>query len=161
MSSSSSSADPAGYVSLGEVDDDVVMMAGLRPPGEPWQRGVVRNSHGAFVGFLVYDVTGRKFDAHCGCRSHRGLPKCHIHRVISKRPLGYLIAWLIAGREEQSRGEHFAMRLERGDDDPVGFAARVQARALAKSQSSLAMFFELEAVYQPQRGDGEEPSTLR
>ena len=46
------------------------------------------------VGQLVLDMSGASLAAHC--RGH-GHGQCRLNRVLHKRPLGYLVAWLLDG----------------------------------------------------------------
>ena len=128
----------------------------------PWTKRAVRDDQGVIVGWIVYDEMNQQLDAHCGVNSHLLDPKkkCHVHMVLKKRPMGYMVAWLLSGRQHCCRDDHFAVRLERLDAGPCGYAARCRARSLAKTQPDLQVFFDLEARFPPQQGAGEEPSAL-
>jgi hypothetical protein len=93
------------------------------------------------------------------CAFHRGPgPKCHIHRVLGKDPLGYLCAWLLSGCQEcyNTRATHFAARADRSPDGPLSYARRVAARELAATQPLMAEFVLLELEH----GTGVEPLEL-
>ena len=101
------------------------------------------------------DVKASTINAHCPEDAHylRG-EKCHAHKVASKRPLGYLIAWLQASRQSTCacKKDHYDLR-------PVLMAAsayeqRKQAHDLGRQQPQLRDFYEMD-------GDEFEPLQLK
>ena len=77
---------------------------------------------GEHIGFLVHDPNDNKFDTHCNNSEHGG--RCHVHRTLAKAPIGYLVAWLIAGHELEhasSREAHMVSRYHRGELGSVRF----------------------------------------
>ena len=165
--STSSSVHSSQYVSLSELEEDRPRRCGRAGPcGEraepelPWEKRPVYNEDGAFVGWLVWDEQAKQLDAQCGCALHKARGqqlKCHIHMVLAKRPIGYLVAWLLVGHRHLARDAHFECRLQRGDGDACGFAARERALRIAKAQPQLQLFFNLQDPIPRRGGDGEEP----
>jgi hypothetical protein len=141
-SDSSSSDASAGYVSFGDDELPLVPVKRIRTVDGPWQKGPLYDSRGVLVGHLVYDEVHGQLDGQC-C-FHKGSPKCHVHKVLRKRPVGYIAAWLLHGLCCSSRGIHFGSRTERASDQACGFEARVKARRLVMSQPHLEFFLELE-----------------
>ena len=126
-----------------------------RERGAPWYKRPVYTMLGEHVGYLVYDKEGDKFDAHCNVARHYPSPnlKCHIHKQICKKPLGYLIAWLFCGGDCATRGPHMDKRFRRRDGQELSLENRVWARVIGGDQPELAMFFEIEGDLKPE----EEP----
>lgn len=127
---------------------------------EPWTKIVFFGYDGEMLGWIVYDEVQAQLDAQCF--HHRGGRggKCHVHRVLRKRPIGYLSAWLLSGCARDTRDEHFGKRLARRAGEPCSFENRVAARAHARAQPQLSRFFQLEAAHPPGLGDTDEPRTL-
>ena len=166
----SSSVNSDDYVSLGELSDfdepPEAHPVARRPRAErssdmPWEKRPFHDDQGVFKGWLLWDEVHDQLDAQCGDPRHRGALKCHVHRVLRKRPIGYLCAWLLAGGCcGQNRDTHFGLRLERGEEDACGYPARMAARRIALGQPVLKVFFDLERRYPPAPGGGEEPHQL-
>ena len=106
----------------------------------PWTKIPVFDELGRFLGHLVHDRNNNQLDAQCGHHHQRGEGKCHIHRVLSKTPIGYLAA-----------------RFDRVDGGACGYTARCHARDLASEQALLQELFDLEAEW----GSSQEPLHLR
>ena len=125
----------------------------------PWTKIPVFDELGRFLGHLVHDRNNNQLDAQCGHHHQRGEGKCHIHRVLSKTPIGYLVAWLryVMEPECASRDAHMAARFDRVDGGACGYTARCHARDLASEQALLQEFFDLEAEW----GSSQEPFNLR
>jgi hypothetical protein len=140
-----------------EPSEPLVALGPLVEHVGPWTKIPFFDYDGAHIGWLVHDSRGKKLDAHClphlGCK-----PKCHVHRVLNKDPIGYLAAWLIASRgiDGGSRDQHMLCRFDRTDTGPVSYEMRLIARDIARRQPLLAEFFVLEETY----GTGEEPLVL-
>lgn len=103
--------------------------------GNPWPTFDVPG-----MGKLVFDEVARSFGAHCSLH-----PTCRVNRVVAKRPIGYLVAWLRDGTRHTSRAGHFAARMERADGQALSLANRQAARNFALSLPSLSGALELEA----------------
>lgn len=126
----------------------------------PWQKRPVLDATGHFVGWLVWDEVHSQIDAHCGRHRGTATSKCHVHRVLKKRPMGYLCAWLFNAHHHNGREGHFDARLRRRDDEPCGLPQRRAAREVAQGQADLQFFFDLESRHPPRPGDGDEPARL-
>ena len=108
------------------------------------------------IGFLFKNRFSGSIDAHCG-NGHGA--DCVIHRVAKKKPIGYLVAWLLAGAEEgcKRRSQHMDMRKDRDDGEPMCESLRKKARDMASVQSQLDVFFQLE---RDEGGDNVGPKDL-
>ncbi len=118
------------------------------PRGHDWRKFEVEK-----LGQIVWDPYEFSYAAHC--KTHG--PGCRINRVVSKKPLGYLPAWLQAQTlpEYGTTELHMAARLDRSDNSPVSFHHRVEAREWLKTIPGSADLFARE----PGGGD-EEPVKL-
>lgn len=106
--------------------------------GEPWHRLTVPDGWG----WLVVDPFSNSLGAHCGNKSHKN---CKINRVFSKRPIGYLVAWLLNCRKTATAEEHKRLKLDRIPDGPLSHAKRLQARLWIQAHPAAAHIMELEA----------------
>jgi hypothetical protein len=107
---------------------------------------------------LVHDKRAKQLDAQC-LRHKLCKPRCHVHRVLRRDPIGFLAAWLVASNADpygETRASHFECRLDRSETGPVSYEMRLFARELARTQPMLAELFLLEETY----GTGEEPLNL-
>lgn len=139
--------------------------AGVRPPPRetdaPWEKRPVYSGSGAFLGYITFDERHKQLDAQCGALGHRcSRRKCHVHRVLAKTPLGYLMAWLMSAPDHATRDSHFDARLHRHAGGALSFDARVRAREVARAQPALRLFFDLEREQHPGSGEIEEPPVL-
>ena len=75
--------------------------------------------------------------AHCECKGH---DNCRLNAVLSKKPLGLLLAWLSHGVRHtetiKCRGNHMKIRATLGPEQ--GLAARRAARAWLQDQEGPA-----------------------
>ena len=118
----------------------------FRPPvgrdGNPWPYWVVEG-----YGYLVLDFERETVGAHCiGC--DHGL--CRANKTLKRLPLGYLVAWLIAGHERippiRSRAAHKGIQKQLCD--PIGLPQRQLARDwLLARADAFRMLLDLEAAY--------------
>jgi hypothetical protein len=124
----------------------------------PWLKRAFYGEDGELLGYLCHNREQATVAAHC-YKHDRVNHKCHVQRVLQKRPLGYLCAWLLASSEflPCERNQHFGCRLERGDDTRMSLHFRTWARDLASFQDQLDVFFELE---REAAGDNAEPANL-
>lgn len=74
------------------------------PRGEAWQQLTFPDN----LGTIVYNQAGGSLGAHC---MHNGHGLCRFNRVLSKRPIGVLIAWLQDGPRHASGADHKAREL--------------------------------------------------
>ena len=113
-----------------------------------------------FIGYLSFDSNKGQIDAQCRrtCHNHKGDPKCHIHRVLKKAPLGYLLAWLLhVDCDTIDRNTHMVSRFDRTPDGWFSHLNRLRARAWGEQQAQLQFFFDKEL----ESGcDGSEPIVL-
>ena len=122
------------------------------PRGASWPNRPVEGTGG---GRIVHNVEAASSAAHCDV--HGSL--CRINRVIAKRPMGYLLAWLAATDKFTSRQAHMAARLDRlRVDDTCSLPNRARSRTLGEAMPALAPAFALE----PSAPDGQpdEPVNL-
>ena len=116
----------------------------------------VRVAHRVFqvadLGSLRFDTHLRIMSAHCKCDRHG---TCRMNRTVRPgrrpeqgRPLGYLLAWMLAPHsrpvEFPDRASHAELAVCEGiykDNPSVSYAERCRLRAWAKSLPSLAPLF--------------------
>ena len=88
-------------------------------------------------GDLVYWEQKQSMAAHCECKGH---DNCRLNAVLSKKPLGLLLAWLSHGVRHtetiKCRGNHMKIRATLGPEQ--GLAARRAARAWLQDQEGPA-----------------------
>ena len=121
------------------VSIDAAAMAAARGAVARQQYEVyhVIDSHGAHIGDLVYNRNAGSLDAHClnplhiavgACNMNRTL-KANVRRLAQGRPLGHLVAWLLAGSASNERSDHQDLRTGKGTlAEFVSHESRVHAR---------------------------------
>lgn len=114
--------------------------------GSAWPRNAVVNGDGCLVGHLVLNTAAGSLSAHC----HRQGSRCRIMMVLHKKPIGYLVQWLLeASRfQEGDAGwlEHMHADVKNVLQMPVAHARRVAARQLAMASADLAEMVQHEAA---------------
>ena len=127
---------------------------------------------GRHVGTVVWNRAGKSLDAHCICPAHEGGLKCGFNRTLNPRglhaqgrPVGLLVAWLLASDLCTSRDEHFNLRLGKGPPELVqlvSFEARVDARRLVESKPEWTEFLRSAGCHErpPHVDEGPEPEQL-
>ena len=93
------------------------------------------------------------------CRGH-GHGQCKVNRVLRKRPVGYLVAWLLDGCNHASKEQHIASRHCRGEDSALSYERRRDARDLINGMPALAKVLDLERQACNRDGDVSEPEDL-
>jgi hypothetical protein len=117
--------------------------------GEAWQI-----FHLPEVGKLVFDPFSNSYGAHCNQPGHK---QCRINRVVGKRPIGYLVAWLLDGERHATAAQHKSAKMERDVGQPLSVQKRMDARAWFCSLQNSEEFL----VREPDAPDGEmEPAKL-
>lgn len=91
--------------------------------GAPWSVFLLPEG----IGKIVHDPYSNSYAAHCLGRDHG--PHCRINRVCRKRPVGYLVAWLLDEERHRTASEHKAARLDRSESSSVSYEKRVAARS--------------------------------
>lgn len=91
--------------------DDRVGVALVRregQAGDPW-------NHISFPGGkLVFDPFRMSYGAHCPAH-----PSCRVNRVVSKRPIGFLVAWLSAADSYADAKAHRQAKTRSAPGEPV------------------------------------------
>ena len=108
-------------------------------------------------GKLVYDKSRKSYGAHCDCLHHK--KPCRANRVLSKLPIGYLIAWLLAGEDPECR-DHEATKKQIGDEEPLSFERRLDARNWFSTLPGSNLVLDKEAEFRS-AGDPDEPEILK
>lgn len=110
--------------------------------GAPWE--AIAFSEGK----LVFDPYRLSYGAHC--KEHRG---CKINRVLSKRPVGYLVAWLVASDQYGTEAEHKAAKSLSGPGQPLSLQCRQDARSYFASLPGAQAWLDREGP--PKDGEDE------
>ena len=99
----------------------------------------------AGIGKIIYDPDKDSLGMHCNKHG----AACKVNRVCHKDPMGYLLAWLLAGQESciTTRKQHFDLRRAIDAD----YNLRNTARVLYEDDEALTGAFATE------HGNGEEP----
>ena len=135
--------------------------------GAPLSRYRVKNG-GDEIGELVWNQNSCSLDAHClrhqDCAVNRSVKEL-ARKPQQGRPVGMLMAWLLAGLDEAhpSRATHFVARLGKGEDAAfMTFAKRSDARRLVESGADWHRFLESSGCKErPMRGSEDiEPEGL-
>lgn len=94
------------------------------------------------------------------CSHRRGfardpLKQFALHKVLTKLPVGFFLAWIEAGRdltgsEDEKLKRHRAMRTEFLDGQACDYARRARQRDIGSRNPALAQLFTWELLY----GDG-------
>ena len=122
-----------------------------------------------YWGFIVIDAKYKRFEAHCGCfgaestylvhcpwcpvKDHRTatIPLCTMQRVGTKRPLGFLVAWLREGYLWDSHAKHLEGRVL------IKREQRIEARTWLEGKPEMAALLEQEKLWCGEAGKVEEP----
>ena len=88
--------------------------------GDAWERFILPDGWGR----LVLDPFANSLGAHCGNREHQ---LCRTNRVLGKRPVGYLVAWLLQCGCPTAT-DHKDIKLDHQADGPLSHAKRLQAQ---------------------------------
>ena len=109
------------------------------------------------VGNLVYDVAAGHLTAHCRYCDH-GV--CRLSRVLRKRPIGFLVAWLLDGHSHATQQEHLAAKRAVGEGEALDFEHRQDARELVRGLTDLGPLLLLESEACGRDGYVSEPEQL-
>ena len=138
---------------------------------------VVKHMHGdprpyfriEHFGYIVLDEKNQRFEAQCGCigsesaytveepwlrvqdHSTDTQPVCRLHRIGSKRPLGFLIVWLREGYLWHSHAQHLEGRRT------IRLADRRKARDWLEGQTGFEPLLEAEKKWCGDTGKVVEP----
>jgi hypothetical protein len=107
-------------------------------------------------GKLVYDQAHKSYGAHCDCITHT--KPCRANRVLSKLPIGYLVAWLIAGHEDKYKTNFDHQMLKTSIDlgEPLNLEHRERARKWFATLPGAAAVLAKESEFR-KIGDPDEP----
>jgi hypothetical protein len=105
------------------------------------------------IGSLHFDPFNVSYGAHCGFHK-----QCRINRVCAKRPIGYLMAWLLAGDPNIASSTHKDVKLQRGEGEPMSLDNRAMGREYFKSLPGSATWLAREP--RPPTGEHSEPETI-
>ena len=92
-------------------------------------------------GQLVYDHVKHSMGAQCT------LNGCRINKVRAKRPIGYIVAWLLLSRDRNHARTptlHKGLKLQQADGQPLSRQERAHAWEWALNQPALRPVFALE-----------------
>jgi hypothetical protein len=124
---------------------------------EDWERWPLPDG----LGEIVYNPADKSLDAHCNHGCHAA---CRLNRTINEgpraaqgRPMGQLLAWLLAQGNYTCRQLHFDVRK---DEAVVGFPQRLAARNWGKLYPQLAGAFAKERPMDGRDRGFEEPLGL-
>ena len=109
-------------------------------------------------GWLV--STGQSLDAHCNLCAHDGPLECKVDRTcvpkrlspgsLRGRPLGFLLAWLLYGKEHADRASHKRAadlsKLDDADKHALRYEVRARLREWAKLQPWYGLIKEHEKL---------------
>lgn len=121
---------------------------GLHGPWPHWRLGK--------YGYIVLDAQRDSLGAHCSITCH-GL--CRANKVLSRTPLGYLVAWLQRPHDDPSmrtRANH--TEIQRRLCSPAGYEARAAGRQWLREREQYADLLHLESCY---RLDGKDDEPIR
>ena len=141
-------SDPPSSAAVGSGDTIAPLVDGMvahdgepvgkkgRGSGVPW----IRFDYGEH-GFFVHNETNNSIAAHC--RRHGG--RCRVPKVLSKKPMGHLLLWLIRGEDPALKFDsHMALRHDLKDID--SYEDRKLAREEGMAVDSLQEAFLFEAM---------------
>ena len=122
------------------------------------------------VGVVLHDKNDDSLHAHCPVHKasrSAGFSKCHVHKVLSKRPVGYVVSWMLAAKNYNvdQRDLHFQSCNDRGLGGVCSYENRLAARdyldTLVDSCPDVKRLLQLEQHFAPAVRYGREPKVLK
>ena len=120
-------------------------------PKQGYERYVLEDT-----GTIVYDVAAGNLTAYCRC--NHGM--CRLSRVLWKRPIGFLVAWLLDGHNHATQEQHRAAKRAVGEGEAMDFQHRQGARELVRGLPDLGPLLLLESEACGRDGNVSEPEQL-